>query len=85
MVGWHPRLSEHEFEQAAGDGEGQGSLACCSPRGRKELDTTERLNSSDKCGILAPPPGIEPRTLHWEAESQPMNHQEVLKYHSFNY
>ena len=30
MVGWHHRLSEHEFEQAPGDGEGQGSLACCS-------------------------------------------------------
>ena len=35
------RFNEHEFEQAAGDGEGQGSLACCSSRGRKELDTTE--------------------------------------------
>ena len=41
MVGWHHR---HEFEQALGDGEGQGSLACCSPWGRKESDTTERLN-----------------------------------------
>ena len=33
-----------EFEQAPGVGDGQGSLACCSPRGRKELDTTEQLN-----------------------------------------
>ena len=41
MVSWHDRLDGHEFEQALGDGEGQGSLACCSPRGRKELDTTE--------------------------------------------
>ena len=31
MIGWHPWLNEHEFEQALGDGEGQGSLACCSP------------------------------------------------------
>ena len=31
MVGWHHRLNGHEFEQAPGDGEGQGSLACCSP------------------------------------------------------
>ena len=31
MVGWHHRLDGHEFEQAPGDGEGQGSLACCSP------------------------------------------------------
>ena len=40
MVGWQHQLNEHEFEQALGDGEGQGSLACCSPWGRKELDTT---------------------------------------------
>ena len=36
MVGWHRRLSGHEFEQALGDGEGQESLACCSPGGCKE-------------------------------------------------
>ena len=41
VVGWHHRLDEHEFEQAPGVGDGQGSLACCSPWGRKELDTTE--------------------------------------------
>ena len=46
MVGWHHRLNGHEFEQAPGDGEGQGSLACCSPRGCKELDVTERLNDN---------------------------------------
>ena len=34
----------HEFEQAPGDGDGQGSLVCCSPRGRKESDMTEGLN-----------------------------------------
>ena len=44
MVGWHHRLDGHEFEQALGVGDGQGSLACCSPWGRKESDTTERLN-----------------------------------------
>ena len=44
MVGWHHQLKRHEFEQAPGDGEGQGSLACCSPWGHKELDTTEQLN-----------------------------------------
>ena len=44
MVGWHYRLDGHEFEQAPGVGEGQESLACYSPRVRKELDTTERLN-----------------------------------------
>ena len=44
MVEWHHRLNGHESEQAPGVGDGQGSLACCSPQGRKELDTTEWLN-----------------------------------------
>ena len=43
-VGWHYRLDGHEFEQDPGVGEGQGSLACCSPWGFKELDMTEQLN-----------------------------------------
>ena len=47
MIGWHHRLNGREFEQALGESEGQGGLACCSPWGRKELDTTERLNSKD--------------------------------------
>ena len=46
MVGWHHELDGHEFEQAQGAGEGQGSLACCSRWGCKELDTTERLNNT---------------------------------------
>ena len=41
MAGWHHRLNGREFEQAPGDSEGQGSLACCSPWGLKESDTTE--------------------------------------------
>ena len=45
MVGWHHLLDGHEFEQALGDGEGQGSLMCCSPWGVKELDSIEWLNS----------------------------------------
>ena len=48
MVGWHHRLKGHEFEQALGDGEGQGNLACCSPWGHKELDMTERLKNNKK-------------------------------------
>ena len=40
MVGWHHRFNGDEFEQTPGDGEGQGSLACCSPWGHNELDTT---------------------------------------------
>ena len=46
MVGWHHRLNGHEFEQAPGDGEGQGSLACCSPWSHKELDMSELLNNN---------------------------------------
>ena len=46
MVGWHHWLDGHEFEPAPGDGKGQGSLVCCSPWGRKESATTERLNTT---------------------------------------
>ena len=46
MVGWHHRLNGHGFEQAPGDGEGQGSLACCSPWGHKESDMTEQRDSN---------------------------------------
>ena len=45
MAGRHHRLNGHEFEQTLGDGEGQGSVACCSPWGCKESDTTERRNN----------------------------------------
>ena len=44
MVGWHHELDRREFEQALGDGDGQGSLMCCSPWGCKVLDATEQLN-----------------------------------------
>ena len=44
MVGWHHQLDGHEFEQALGIGDGQGSLVCCSPWDYKKLDTTKRLN-----------------------------------------
>ena len=44
MVGWHHQLDGHEFKQALGVGDGQGSPECCSPWGCKELDTTKRLN-----------------------------------------
>ena len=43
MFGWHHQLNGHEFEQALKAGDGQGSLACCSPRGRKESDPTKQL------------------------------------------
>ena len=44
MAGWHHRLNGHEFEQALGVGNGQGSLACCSPWDCKYLDMPEGLN-----------------------------------------
>ena len=47
MVGWHHRLNAHEFEQALGDGEGQGSLLCSNPRGCKESATTKQQNGKD--------------------------------------
>ena len=50
MVGWHHWFNGHEFEQAPGVGDGQGSLVCCSPWGCKELDMTEWLNSLTNWG-----------------------------------
>ena len=47
VVGWHHRLNGHESERAPGDGEGQGSLACCGPSGCKESDMTEQLNNKN--------------------------------------
>ena len=51
MVGWHLQLDGHEFEEALGDGEEQGGLACCSPWGHKESDTTEQLNKIGLSGL----------------------------------
>ena len=48
MAGWHHQLDgDDEFKQTWGDTEGQGSLVCCSPQGRKESDTTEQLNNNN--------------------------------------
>ena len=47
MIGWHHRLNGHEFEQTPGDGEGQETLACCSPQGHKGSDTTQGLNKNN--------------------------------------
>ena len=44
MVRWNHQLNGHEFEQTSGDGEGQGSLVCCSSQDCKESGTAERLN-----------------------------------------
>ena len=47
MAGWHHRCNEYELGQTPGDGEGQGGLACCSPWGQKESDTTGQLNNNN--------------------------------------
>ena len=46
MAGWHHRLNGPELAQTPGEAEGQGGLACCHPWGRKESDTSERLNNN---------------------------------------
>ena len=48
MAGWHHRLNGHKFEQTPGVGDGQGGLVCCDSWGRKESDTTERLNWTEQ-------------------------------------
>ena len=55
MVGWHHRLNVHKFGSILGVGDRQGGLACCSPCGRKESDTTDRLNLNDcdKCELIS--------------------------------
>ena len=47
MVGWHDRFNGHELGQTPGDGEGQGSLVCCSPRGHKKSEMTGRLSNKN--------------------------------------
>ena len=52
MIGWHHRLDGYEFEQVLGDGDGQGSLPCCSPWGHKESDPTEQLNNNNNSMLI---------------------------------
>ena len=47
MLGWHYQINGHESEHTPGDGEGQGSLACCSPWDHEESDSTQRLNNNN--------------------------------------
>ena len=54
MVGWHPGLNGLEFEQTPGDGEGQGSLVCCSSWGHKELDMSQQLNTITNPSLIKP-------------------------------
>ena len=66
-VGWHHRLDGYETEQTLGGSEGQGSLACCSPWGHKESETTEQLNSNNQSILV--------HWLHsWEWNQRPGGH-----------
>ena len=65
MVGWHHRLNGHEFEQASGDSEGQGSLECCSPWDQEELDMTKQLNNNTFAVKNHPTKKLQAQVLHW--------------------
>ena len=78
MVGWHHWLG-HEFEQAPGDGDEQGSLVCCSPWGQKESDTTEQLNWTEALFILVNTK--QPSKLHRKTNII-QNHSSVQFSHS---
>ena len=72
MVGWHHWLNGHEFEQAPGDGEGQGSLAYCSPWSRKESDMTKLLNNNRHWEQCCEPSKqrLYPQGMWWERQSR---------------
>ena len=79
MVGWHYRLNGHELEQTLGDGEGQGSLVCCSPWGHKELKTTEQLNRTEMKLIYQLPGYLDQnRTATQEEENILANEKQWL-------
>ena len=52
MVGWHHQLDGHEFEQAPGIGDGQGSVVCCGPWGHEESDIIEQLNINNIAALF---------------------------------
>ena len=62
MVGWHHWINGHELGQTLGNGNGQGSLACCSPQGCKESDTAWQLNSSSSSIVMTTAPWTEIRS-----------------------
>ena len=65
IVGWQHQLYGHEFEQALGVGDGQGSLVCCSPWGHRESDMTEWLNWTETVACQAPLSMGFPRQEYW--------------------
>ena len=90
MFRWYHRLNGHEFEKCLGDGEGQESLACCSPGGHKELDITEQLNNNNifhgrqffhelrcKCGDDFGVTGMQQDSFSYENLMPPLMGQEA--------
>ena len=82
MVGRHHQLDGYESEQALGVGDGHGSLACCSPRGCKELDTTEWLNWTTCWQILRTPKAYikDGTRLHENEKPLPANDSGEIRY-----
>ena len=79
MVGWHHRLNGRGFEQTPGDGEGQGSLACFSPWGLKELDMTEGLNKQHEGGVWENlGNNVIALYLKWSYDIQPYSFVKIL-------
>ena len=92
IVGWHHRLNGHEFDQTPGDSEGQESLVCCSPWGRKESDMTEWLdwltNAEAEAPVLWPPDlknwliGKDPDAgKDWRQEEKGMTEDKIVGWH----
>ena len=80
MVGWHHWLKGRESEQVLGDGEGQGSLACCSPRGHKESDTTgQQQQRIQSCVCSSYNGGKETRRREW------FHNKDGFSYYSTDY
>ena len=80
MVRWHHRLNRHEFEQTPEDSEGQGRLACCSPCGHKELNTTEHAHiHMDTRGIPKENGALEDEMVDSFTNSMDMNLSKLRK------
>ena len=81
----HHRLNGHELEQTLGGSGGQGSLACCSPWGHKEPDTTQRLNSNTySLPVINKPNHTPPQTVNWLASSGVSPNPQFV-FHAFGY
>ena len=85
MVGWHHWLNGHEFEQTPGDTEGQGSLACCSSWGCKELDTikvTEQQQQNTMGGSVAKNPPAKQKIRLWSLGQEDALEKEMATHSS---